>query len=146
MPWTSIPWNCVLRNWADKDYQLDLPWSSRRLKEAYQKGAEAFGWDMRIMTPRSMREGRELIGWGLASGTYPVIQTAGRRENHPDPAGPLCGAVRRRGYRHRHLYTILAQTAADHSRRRLAPPLRFSWAIQRCRAQAWQADRSWPVT
>ena len=64
-----------LRNWADHDYQLNAPWSTRRLKEAYAAAAEAFGWDKRSMAPRSMREGRELIGWGMATATYPVSRS-----------------------------------------------------------------------
>lgn len=106
------PLELRLRNWADKDYQLDLPWSSRRLKEAYQKGAEAFGWDQRIMTPRSMREGRELIGWGMASGTYPVNKLPAEAKVILTPEGRFivqcAGADIGTG-----TYTILAQTAAD---------------------------------
>ena len=106
------PLELRLRNWADKDYQLDLPWSSRRLKEAYQKGAEAFGWDQRIMTPRSMREGRELIGWGMASGTYPVNKLPAEAKIILTPQGTFVvqcgGADIGTG-----TYTILAQTAAD---------------------------------
>ena len=106
------PLELRLRNWADKDYQLDLPWSSRRLKEAYQKGAEAFGWDRRIMTPRSMREGRELIGWGMASGTYPVNKLPAEAKIILTPQGRFvvqcAGADIGTG-----TYTILAQTAAD---------------------------------
>ncbi|MGK3142145.1 xanthine dehydrogenase family protein molybdopterin-binding subunit [Pantoea sp. C2G6] len=106
------PLELRLRNWADKDYQLDLPWSSRRLKEAYQKGAEAFGWDQRIMAPRSMREGRELIGWGMASGTYPVNKLPAEAKIILTPQGKFvvqcAGADIGTG-----TYTILAQTAAD---------------------------------
>ncbi|MGD9427409.1 xanthine dehydrogenase family protein molybdopterin-binding subunit [Pantoea sp. NSTU24] len=106
------PLELRLRNWADKDYQLDLPWSSRRLKEAYQKGAEAFGWDQRIMAPRSMREGRELIGWGMASGTYPVNKLPAEAKIILTAEGRFtvqcAGADIGTG-----TYTILAQTAAD---------------------------------
>lgn len=101
-----------LRNWADHDYQLGLPWSSRRLKEAYEKGAEAFGWDKRIMAPRSMREGRELIGWGMASGTYPVNTMPAEAKILLSSQGQIvvqcAGADIGTG-----TYTILAQTAAD---------------------------------
>ncbi len=61
--------------------------------------------------PRSMRDGNQLIGWGVAAGTYPV-----RRAWRGDGAHP-----RRRLGRGRKLgidmgqgtYTILAQTAAE---------------------------------
>ncbi|MER8467059.1 hypothetical protein [Mesorhizobium sp. M1396] len=45
-------------------------------REAYAVGAEAFGWWNRNPAPRSMREGRELIGYGMAAGSYPMIRTA----------------------------------------------------------------------
>ena len=46
--------------------------SSRRkeLRACYRLGAERFGWAQRKPEPRSMREGRELIGWGMASGVW----------------------------------------------------------------------------
>ncbi len=101
-----------LINWADHDYELNKPWSSRRLKEAYQKGADAFGWSKRPMAPRSMREGRELIGWGMASGTYPVNQQPAEAMLILQPDGQLTvkssGADIGTG-----TYTILAQTAAE---------------------------------
>ncbi|RWK24027.1 MAG: xanthine dehydrogenase family protein molybdopterin-binding subunit, partial [Mesorhizobium sp.] len=71
------PLEIRMRNYADYDHQAKLPWSTRRLREAYRAGAEAFGWERRSLTPRSMREGRELIGWGMASGTYPVRRSPG---------------------------------------------------------------------
>lgn len=101
-----------LRNWADHDYMLDLPWSSRRLREAYQAGAEAFGWDKRSMAPRSMREGRELIGYGMASGTYPVNTMGAEARLLLQADGQLtvqsAGADIGTG-----TYTILAQAAAE---------------------------------
>jgi xanthine dehydrogenase YagR molybdenum-binding subunit len=106
------PLELRLRNWADHDYQQNKPWSSRRLKEAYQKGAEAFGWAKRSMAPRSMREGRELIGWGMATGTYPVNRLPAESRIILTPQGEFivqcAGADIGTG-----TYTILAQTAAD---------------------------------
>jgi xanthine dehydrogenase YagR molybdenum-binding subunit len=49
-----------------------LPFSSRSLTQCYDAGARRFGWDKRSPEPGSMRDGRLLIGWGMASGTYPV--------------------------------------------------------------------------
>ena len=101
-----------LRNWADHDYQLNAPWSTRRLKEAYAAAAEAFGWDKRSMAPRSMREGRELIGWGMATATYPVSRTPAEAKLIFHSDGSLvvqsAGADIGTG-----TYTILAQTAAE---------------------------------
>lgn len=106
------PLELRLRNWADQDPQEKLPWSSRRLREAYQAGAEAFGWAQRDPAPRSMRRGRELVGWGMAAGTYPVHRTPGEARIIVDRHGQLTvqssGADIGTG-----TYTILAQTAAE---------------------------------
>ena len=61
-----------LRNYADKDQKKDLPWSSKALRECYAAAAERFGWSKRDPTPRSMRDGDTLIGYGMASATYPM--------------------------------------------------------------------------
>ena len=61
-----------LRNHADVDPHTELPWSSKSLKECYQQGAEIFGWSQRNPIERSMRDGHFLIGWGMASATFPT--------------------------------------------------------------------------
>ncbi len=63
-----------LRNHADIDPDASLPWSSKSLKECYRLGAEKFGWAQRNPEPRSMRDGRYLIGMGMATATYPVYR------------------------------------------------------------------------
>jgi xanthine dehydrogenase YagR molybdenum-binding subunit len=68
------PLEIRLKNYADHDYQSGKPWSTRRLREALTEGAEAFGWSRRSHAPRSMRDGRQLIGWGIGCGTFPVIR------------------------------------------------------------------------
>lgn len=49
------------------------PFSSRSLLQCYALGAERFGWDRRDPAPRSMRDGRLLVGWGMASASYPAF-------------------------------------------------------------------------
>jgi xanthine dehydrogenase YagR molybdenum-binding subunit len=61
-----------LRNEPAQDEHKKLPFSSRSTKECYRIGAERFGWNRRNPEPRSMRDGRLLIGWGMASATYPM--------------------------------------------------------------------------
>lgn len=61
-----------LRNYAQRDEDEDKPFSSKALKECYQQGAERFGWAKRNPQPRTMKEGDELIGWGMATATYPT--------------------------------------------------------------------------
>ncbi len=46
------------------------PYTSKALREAYEEGAAAFGWSKRSMAPRSMRDGSELVGWGVATGMW----------------------------------------------------------------------------
>ncbi|MBD2261175.1 xanthine dehydrogenase family protein molybdopterin-binding subunit [Pseudanabaena sp. FACHB-2040] len=62
-----------LRNYADADPENGLPWSSKALRECYESGAQRFGWEQRNPEPGSMRDGRYLIGWGMASSTYPYL-------------------------------------------------------------------------
>ncbi|MGB9096828.1 xanthine dehydrogenase family protein molybdopterin-binding subunit [Erwinia sp.] len=101
-----------LKNWADHDYKSNLPWTTRRLKEAYAEGAKAFGWERRSHQPRSMREGRELIGWGMAAGTYPVnrMPAEARLILQKDGLFILQSAGADLGTG---TYTILAQTVAE---------------------------------
>jgi xanthine dehydrogenase YagR molybdenum-binding subunit len=61
-----------LRNEPTQDEFTQRPFSSRSTKECYAAAAERFGWSQRNPQPRSMRDGRWLIGWGMASATYPM--------------------------------------------------------------------------
>ncbi|MDP9772340.1 UNVERIFIED_ORG: xanthine dehydrogenase YagR molybdenum-binding subunit [Rhizobium sp. SORGH_AS 755] len=61
----------------EKDPTTGKPFSSRFLIEAYDKGAEQFGWDKRSRTPRQRREGEWLIGMGCATATYPYHRFPG---------------------------------------------------------------------
>ncbi|RSM93726.1 xanthine dehydrogenase family protein molybdopterin-binding subunit [Streptomyces sp. WAC 01325] len=60
-----------LRNHADEHPPSGLPWSSKALRECYEVGAERFGWAARTSEPRSMRDGNWLVGYGMASVSYP---------------------------------------------------------------------------
>ncbi|MCC2611726.1 xanthine dehydrogenase family protein molybdopterin-binding subunit [Neorhizobium sp. Rsf11] len=106
------PLELRLKNYADRDYQSGKPWSTRRLREALMEGAEAFGWSKRSHQPRSMREGRTLIGWGIGCGTFPVIQAPSEAMIRILGSGRVevvSGAIDMG----QGTYTILAQTAAD---------------------------------
>jgi xanthine dehydrogenase YagR molybdenum-binding subunit len=59
-------------NHADEDPTSGKPWSSKSIKECYARAAEKFGWSRRTPRPRSMRDGRLLVGLGMASSTYPA--------------------------------------------------------------------------
>ena len=66
------PIDLRLRNEPDGDEFKNLPFSSRSTRECYRAAAERFGWSRRNPQPRSMRDGRWLIGWGMATATYPM--------------------------------------------------------------------------
>jgi xanthine dehydrogenase YagR molybdenum-binding subunit len=63
-----------LRCYSDRDQHSGHPYSSKALRDCYQQGADAFGWEKRTAEPRSMRDGSELIGWGMASGVWDAWQ------------------------------------------------------------------------
>jgi xanthine dehydrogenase YagR molybdenum-binding subunit len=60
------------RNEPEIDEGENKPFSSRSLMKCYDLGAERFGWSRRDPKPRAMRDGRLLIGMGVASATYPA--------------------------------------------------------------------------
>ncbi len=106
------PLELRLKNYADRDYQTGKPWSTRMLREALTQGAEAFGWSKRSHAPRSMREGRQLIGWGIGCGTFPVIQAPSAAMIRILANGRVevvSGAIDMG----QGTYTILAQTASE---------------------------------
>ncbi|WP_162054591.1 xanthine dehydrogenase family protein molybdopterin-binding subunit [Pontibacter pamirensis] len=63
-----------LKNYSEKDQNEDKPFSSKELRECYRQGAEKFGWEKRNLEPRSMKEGHNLIGWGMAHGAWEANQ------------------------------------------------------------------------
>ncbi|MEU0786088.1 xanthine dehydrogenase family protein molybdopterin-binding subunit [Streptomyces sp. NPDC006173] len=63
-----------LRNYAETDPRSGLPWTSKALRECFTEGARRFGWSRRTPEPGSMRDGRWLIGYGVAGSSYPHYQ------------------------------------------------------------------------
>lgn len=68
------PLELRLINYAEKDPDSGMPWSSKELRKCYEVGAKKFGWEKRTMAPRSMRDGRLLVGWGTATGYWSAMQ------------------------------------------------------------------------
>lgn len=64
------PLQLRLVNYSEYDQSEDKPFSSKALRACYEQGARRFGWDRRTPAPRSMREGKDLIGWGMATGVW----------------------------------------------------------------------------
>ena len=105
------PLELRLKNYAEKDPTSNKPFSSKHLRECYTKGAEGFGWSKRQSNPRSMREGRKLIGYGVGTATYPANRSAAAAYVRFEPSGRvtvLCGSQDLGTG----TYTIMAQTAA----------------------------------
>jgi xanthine dehydrogenase YagR molybdenum-binding subunit len=68
------PLELRLRCYSDRDQHEDVPYTSKALRECYRQGADAFGWSKRNPEPRSMRDGSELVGWGMATGIWEALQ------------------------------------------------------------------------
>jgi len=62
-----------LKNYSERDQDGDKPFSSKELRECFRQGAEAFGWSRRNPEPRSMRDGKNLVGWGMAAGIWEAL-------------------------------------------------------------------------
>jgi xanthine dehydrogenase YagR molybdenum-binding subunit len=63
-----------VKNHAHVHPGTGLPWSSNALLDCYRQGAERFGWSARSPEPRSMRNGRQLVGYGMARGALGAYQ------------------------------------------------------------------------
>lgn len=101
-----------LLNYAEKDPEKDIPWSSKSLRECYELGARRFGWSRRSPQPGSMREGRTLVGWGVATAAYPANRKGAKADATILPDGT---AVVRSGSHDlgTGTYTVMTQVAAD---------------------------------
>jgi xanthine dehydrogenase YagR molybdenum-binding subunit len=101
-----------LRCYSERDQNEDVPYTSKQLRECYRQGAEAFGWSQRSAAPRSMRDGSDLVGWGMATGVWEALQmpatvrivlTANGHAEVACAASDIGTGT----------YTIMAQVAAD---------------------------------
>jgi xanthine dehydrogenase YagR molybdenum-binding subunit len=61
-----------LRNEPERGPLDGKRFAHRRLREAYALGAQRFGWADRTPEPRSMRDGRWLVGMGVAAAYHPA--------------------------------------------------------------------------
>ena len=68
------PLELRLRCYSDRDQHAGIPYTSKQLRECYRQGADAFGWSKRNAEPRSMRDGSDLVGWGMATGIWEALQ------------------------------------------------------------------------
>ena len=61
-----------IRNEPAVDPESGNPFSSRNLVACLRDGAARFGWEGRDPRPRTRRDGRWLVGTGMAAATYPA--------------------------------------------------------------------------
>jgi xanthine dehydrogenase YagR molybdenum-binding subunit len=106
------PLELRLRNYSDRQQDEDAPYTSKQLRECYRQAAETFGWSKRNPEPRSMRDGSELVGWGMASGVWEALQekTSARIVLTANGHAEVACATSDIGTG---TYTIMAQVAAD---------------------------------
>jgi len=106
------PLELRLKNYSEIDQNEDKPFSSKALKGCYQQGAERFGWSKRKREPRSMREGRELVGYGMATGIWEGLRVpaSARASLAPDGTLEIASATADIGTG---TYTILTQIGAE---------------------------------
>ncbi|HTH59023.1 MAG TPA: xanthine dehydrogenase family protein molybdopterin-binding subunit [Paraburkholderia sp.] len=101
-----------IKNFAEVEPQENKPWSSNALRECYAQGAQRFGWSKRVNTPRSMRDGNTLIGYGMAGATYPGnrSQASAVARILPDGTARVASGTQDIGTG---TYTVMTQVAAD---------------------------------
>ncbi|MHA6626837.1 xanthine dehydrogenase family protein molybdopterin-binding subunit [Pseudonocardia sichuanensis] len=63
-----------MHNEPERDPLNGKRFTRRNLRAAYARGAQRFGWAERPPQPRSMRAGRALLGWGVATAFHMPIQ------------------------------------------------------------------------
>ena len=106
------PIDLRLRNQPDAHPISGKPWSLRRTRDCFERGAEMIGWASRGERPRSVREGDWLIGYGCAQAVFPGYRWGGSANVRMDFDGSLTvtAATQDIGTG---TYTILAQAAAE---------------------------------
>jgi xanthine dehydrogenase YagR molybdenum-binding subunit len=76
-----------VRNEPEIDPEEGVPFSSRGLVACLRLGAERFGWAGRDPSTRARRDGRWLVGTGVAASTYPARRRPASATVRIDPAG-----------------------------------------------------------
>lgn len=106
------PLELRLRNYAERDKNEGKDFTSKELRACYRQGAERFGWERRNKLPRARREGRELVGWGMATGVWEaqMAKTSARVTVRSDGTVEVATSTADIGTG---TYTILAQIAAE---------------------------------
>jgi xanthine dehydrogenase YagR molybdenum-binding subunit len=101
-----------LINYADMEEQKKKQFSEKSLKECYQRGAEAIGWTNRKAEPGTLKKGNYLVGYGMATATYPANRSASTAKAtlFADGHGEILCGTQDIGTG---TYTVMTQVAAD---------------------------------
>ncbi|WP_019630124.1 xanthine dehydrogenase family protein molybdopterin-binding subunit [Actinomadura atramentaria] len=102
-----------VRNEPETDPDTGLPFSSRNLLACLREGADRFGWAHRDPRPGVRREGRLLVGTGVAAATYPAITVpaTARARAHEDGTFTVSLAAADIGTGARTVLTVVAAEA-----------------------------------
>src|ERR1700688_3198659 len=101
-----------MRNEPSEDPEKHIPYSSRHLIACMQEGAKRFGWNKRNAKPGQVRDGRWLVGMGMAAATRgnPLELSKASVRLGPDGVAVVRMAMTDIGTG---TYTILTQIAAE---------------------------------
>ncbi len=83
------PMEFRMRNHTDTDPEKNLPWSTKYLKECFEMGAKAIGWNKRQLKAGSLSDGPWKIGYGMAVGTFGANRRGAKVRGRLLPDGSL---------------------------------------------------------
>ena len=106
------PLQLRLANYAEKDPAHDRPWTDKHLRECYQQASERFGWSRRNAKPGQTTDGSQLIGYGMATATYPANRSSAQAVVRILPGGKVFAGTGSQDLG-TGTYTVVAQYAAD---------------------------------
>ena len=101
-----------LINYADIEEQKNKKFSAKFLRECYQRGSDLIEWKKRKAEPRGLKEGNYLVGYGMATATYPANRSASSAKAtvFADGHAEILCATQDIGTG---TYTVMTQAAAD---------------------------------
>jgi xanthine dehydrogenase YagR molybdenum-binding subunit len=101
-----------IRNEPTVDPERNVPYSERRVVECLREGARRFKWERRQQQPGTVRDGRWLVGFGVAAAirVHPQAPAKARVRLAPDGTCIVSSDMTDIGTG---TYTVLAQVAAE---------------------------------
>ena len=101
-----------LRNEPTQDPEQNVPYSTRQLVACLKEGAKRFGWNKRQTTPGQVRDGRWLVGMGMASAIRGNLLMPSKCKVRLDQQGVLTAQLAMTDIG-TGSYTVLTQIAAE---------------------------------